>query len=78
MVSICPLLWQRDVKPQQTNKQMKGHSESAYFAKLDLQTEWLTLYIDSDKGQGHNQLVLMTQMKGVQLVEYYLRSILLQ
>ena len=24
-------------------KVMKGHSESAYFAKLDLQTEWLTL-----------------------------------
>ena len=23
----------------QTNTQMKGHSESAYFAKLDLQTE---------------------------------------
>ena len=49
---------------KQTDKQMKGHSESAYFAKLDLQTEWFTLLIDCDKGQGHNQLVLMTQMKG--------------
>ena len=27
----------------QTDRQMKGHSESAYFAKLDLQTEWFTL-----------------------------------
>ena len=26
-----------------SKKQMKGHSESAYFAKLDLQTEWFTL-----------------------------------
>ena len=24
---------------RQTDRQMKGHSESAYFAKLDLQTE---------------------------------------
>ena len=30
------------------------------------------------KGLGHNQLVLMTQMKSVQWVEYYLGSILLQ
>ena len=49
---------------RQTDRQMKGHSESAYFAKLDLQTELFTLLIDCDKGQGHNQLVLMTQMKG--------------
>ena len=61
-----------------TNKQMKGHSESAYFAKLDLQTEWFTLKIECDQGQGHNQLVLMTQMKSVQWVEYYLWSILVQ
>ena len=36
------------------------------------------IYLDCDKGQGHNQLVLMTQTKGVQWVEYYLGSILLQ
>ena len=30
-------------KYEVANKRMKGHSESAYFAKLDLQTEWFTL-----------------------------------
>ena len=40
-----PVVWpvHREQTDKQTNKQMKGHSESAYFAKLDLQTEWFTL-----------------------------------
>ena len=33
----------RSLTDKQTNRQMKGHSESAYFAKLDLQTEWFYL-----------------------------------
>ena len=54
---------------------MKGHSESAYFAKLDLQTEWLTWLWQRSRTQsiGPND-----SNERWQWIDYYLASILLQ
>ena len=71
----------------QTNKQTDRQTDrqtderallECILCKIGL-TDWVIYLVDcSDKGQGHKQLVLMTQMKSVQWVEYYLGSILLQ
>ena len=60
---------------RQTDRQMKGHSESAYFAKLDLQTEWLTWLWQRSRTQsiGPND-----SNERWQWIDYYLASILLQ
>ena len=62
-----------------TNKQTNERALlECILCKIGL-TDWMIYLVDcSDKGQGHKQLVLMTQMKSVQWVEYYLGSILLQ
>ena len=72
-----PAVWSvhRERTDKHANKQMKGHSESAYFAKLDLQVEWFTLLWQRWRTQsiGPND-----SNERWQWIEYYLASILLQ